>query len=101
LPGLIQFRKRLRDAADLQQLLREAPVDVMLYGHRHRNLATERLGARLFCTAPASVARGAFRQFDIETEATGWRVRQTLIERSAPGSFRTVETTEWQVSGRD
>jgi len=101
LPGLIQFRKRLRDAASLQQLLREEPVDVMLYGHRHKNLATERLGARVFCTAPASVARGAFRQFDIESEAGGWRVRQTLVERSAPGSFRTAETIDWRVSGRD
>ncbi len=100
LPGMIQFRKRLRDAPDLERLLSTAPVDLMLYGHRHRNLATERLGARVFCTAPASVHRGAFRQFDVETDEGGWRIRHALIVRGAPGRFDTLETSEWQVSGR-
>jgi 3',5'-cyclic AMP phosphodiesterase CpdA len=100
LPGMIQFRKRLRDAPGLERLLGTAPVDLMLYGHRHRNLAAERLGARLFCTAPASALSGAFRQFDIESDQHGWMIRHTLMARSGPGRFDTVETAEWRVSGR-
>jgi len=101
LPGMIKFRKRLRDAARLEAVLQAAPVDVMIYGHRHRNLATERLGARAYCTAPASAEAAAFRQFDIEADGNGCRLQHTLVERVASGRFEAHDSETWQVSGRD
>jgi 3',5'-cyclic AMP phosphodiesterase CpdA len=101
LPGMVQFRKRLRDARRLEQALGSDGVDVVFYGHRHRNLTTERLGARLFCTAPASAEAGAFRQLDIEPLTSGWQLEQSLVARAGAGRFEIVETTRWQVSGRD
>ncbi len=100
LPGMIQFRKRLRDAAHLEQALGPDGVDLIFYGHRHRNRATERLGARLFCTAPASAENGAFRQLDIESMPGGWQLEQNLVARAGSGRFETIETHRWQVSGR-
>ncbi len=100
LPGMVQFRKRLRDAHHLLQVLNPHPVDLVFYGHRHRNLTTERLGARLFCTAPASAAAGAFRQLDVEASAGGWQLEQSLVARAGKGCFETLETSRWQVSGR-
>lgn len=100
LPGMIQFRKRLRDAARLEAALKETPVDVMLYGHRHRNLVTERLGARAYCTAPASAEAGAFRQFDITADGAQHLIEQTLVERAGDGRFETRASESWQVSGR-
>ena len=100
LPGMIQFRKRLRDAHRLESVLREAPVDLMLYGHRHRNLMSERLGARAYCTAPASAEKGAFRQFDITPDGAAHRIEQTLVERVGKGRFAAGETESWRVSGR-
>ena len=100
LPGMIQFRKRLRDADRLERVLQDARVDVLLYGHRHRNLATERLGGRAYCTAPASAEAGAFRQFDIGVSGDGHRVTQTLVVRTGAGRFEILESESWQVSGR-
>jgi hypothetical protein len=98
---MIKFRKRLRDAARLETVLKEAPVDVVVYGHRHRNLAAERLGARAYCTAPASAEAGAFRQFDIEADGGGYRIQQTLVERVGSGRFEATDTESWLVSERD
>lgn len=100
LPGMIQYRKRLRDAARLEQVLANSPVHLMLYGHRHRSLTTERAGAKAYCTAPASAAAAAFRQFDIDPGADGFQIEQTLIGRIAPGTFETAEQESWRVSGR-
>lgn len=101
LPGMIQFRKRLRDAARLEAVLKEAPVDLMLYGHRHRNQTTERLAAKAYCTAPASAEAGAFRQFDIEGAGSNCTITQTLLQRVSSGRFEAAECDCWQVSGRD
>ena len=100
LPGMIKFRKRLRDADRLEAVLERTPVDLMIYGHRHRNQSSERLGARAYCTAPASAEAGAFRQFDIEATASGHRIEQTLVQRRAAGRFETTESEAWQVSAR-
>lgn len=100
LPGMIKFRKRLRDAPALERTLGANPVDLMLYGHHHRNLHTERLGAQIFCTASAATRDGTFRQFDITSDGSGWQVRHALVGRSAPGQFEALETSEWRVSGR-
>lgn len=101
LPGMIKFRKRLRDAARLEALLRASPVDLILYGHRHRNQSTERSDARLYCTAPASAAAGCFRQINIDRVGSEWRVSQELVQRVGEGSFETVEVSRWKVSVRD
>ncbi len=99
LPGMIQYRKRLRDAARLETVLADSPVDVLLYGHRHRNMASTANGTRAYCTAPASAVRGAFRQFDIERRDGGFQIEQTLVERVAAETFAVGEQESWQVSG--
>ena len=100
LPGMIQFRKRLRDAARLESVLNQSPVDVMLHGHRHRNQSSVRLGARTYCTAPASGEAAAFRQFDVTPVDGGHQLEQTLLERTALGTFDVSERESWQVSAR-
>ena len=100
LPGMIQFRKRLRDADRLEAVLQDMPVEVMLYGHRHRNLATARAGARAYCTAPASGEAAAFRQFDVEVADSACQIEQSLLVRVAVGTFEVAERDAWRVSGR-
>lgn len=98
LPGMIKFRKRLRDAACLEAVLAQCPADLILYGHRHRNESLESATTRMFCTAPASAAAGCFRQIDIDRVGDHWQVAQELVQRVAEGRFETVETSRWTVS---
>ena len=100
LPGMIRFRKRLRDAAGLERVLRAHPVDMVLYGHRHRNVSAGYPGTRTFCTAPASAEAGAFRQITIEQVDAGWQVEQELVQRAGEGRFEVAERLSWAVSGR-
>ncbi len=102
LPGMIGFRKRLRDAAALAGVLTEQPVDLVLHGHRHRNLSadTPAAGPRIFCTGPASSKDASFRVFDVAREGAGWRVEATLRQRTADG-FQVSEAERWMVSAPD
>ena len=102
LPDMISFRKRLRDAPALAEMLSREPVDVILHGHRHTNQSSERQGAKVYCTAPASAEAGSFRVFDLEPVASGWQVQMSLRQRSVDGqrlAFETVESADWVVSG--
>ncbi len=99
LPGMIQWRKRLTDAPALAEVLRRQPVDLVLHGHRHRNQRSEQLGARIFCTAPASAEQASFRAFEIAPEDDGWIVEMSRHER-ANGAFEVLETECWRVERR-
>ncbi|MEM8768756.1 MAG: metallophosphoesterase [Pseudomonadota bacterium] len=99
LPGMIQWRKRLTDAPALAELLERQPVDLVLHGHRHRNQRSERLGAKVFCTAPASAERASFRAFEIERDAEGWNVAMSRYERAEDG-FEIQESESWHARGR-
>jgi len=97
LPGMISYRKRLRDAHALEQVLNDHPANLILHGHRHRNQASERLGIPVFCTAPASAEAAGFRVFDLTREHGNWRVESSLRTR-APSGFESVGETSWSVS---
>ncbi|MGE0625189.1 MAG: metallophosphoesterase [Pseudomonadales bacterium] len=98
LPGMIAYRKRLRDAAALAALLERQPVHLILHGHRHRNQRSEKQGTRIYCTAPASAEAGSFRTFQIEREGGGWSVDAALTVRRGP-HFEAAESESWSVSG--
>jgi len=104
LPHMVQARKRLRDAVDLQTILKAQGADIVLHGHQHRNRLVTSGDLRVFCTAPASSEDACFRIFDIETAAEGARVTMELRQRTARGSsaggFETVETANWWISAR-
>ena len=85
LPGMIQPRKRLRDAAALQKVLDRRSVDLVLYGHQHRNRSADRGGMKLFCTAPASAEAASFRVFDLESSGTNVEVTASLRCRTEKG----------------
>ena len=97
LPHMIRFRKRLRDASALAALLEREPVQLLLHGHRHENQRHERLGAHVYCTAPASSETASFRTFDIERKPGGWSVSASLVERRE-ARFEATETEGWEVS---
>jgi 3',5'-cyclic AMP phosphodiesterase CpdA len=105
LPGMIKFRKRLRDAAALGSVLDSNRVNLVLHGHRHRNLSYSQESIRkfvsnaprVFCTAPASSEGASFRVFDVESEGEGWRVEATLRQRTSAG-FVVAESESWRVS---
>jgi 3',5'-cyclic AMP phosphodiesterase CpdA len=102
-PGMIKFRKRLRDAAALAEVLDRLPADLVLHGHQHRNLSARRGATRIFCTAPASAEAASFRVFDIHPEghARGGStsVHMTLFSRSGEGVFEAREEADWLVPG--
>lgn len=97
LPGMISFRKRLKDAADLAEVLARHPVDVVVHGHRHRNQKSERSGMRIFCTAPASAMAASLRLFDLTRTDEGLSVQASLITRG-PGGFAVRDLEAWSVS---
>ena len=98
LPGMIQPRKRLRDAGALQTMLEEQGVHLVVHGHRHRNERTEHRGTRIYGTAPASAVDASFRVFEIQRREDGWQVRAELVQRREDG-FRIAASEEWLVSG--
>lgn len=108
LPGMINFRKRLRDAPALGSVLDSNPVNLVLHGHRHRNLSYSQdsirkfagNAPRVFCTAPASSEGASFRVFDVESEGAGWRVEASLRQRTSSG-FIIADSESWLVSAPD
>jgi 3',5'-cyclic AMP phosphodiesterase CpdA len=98
LPHMISHRKRLRDADALRALIERQPVHLILHGHRHENRHSEQLGARIYCTAPASAEAGCFRSFRVTPENGGWTVDASLTRRQGD-HFETAESERWRVSG--
>jgi len=98
LPHMISRRKRLRDADALGALLEREPVHLILHGHRHENRRCEQLGARIYCTAPASAESGSFRTFRVEPDNGGWTIDASLSRRHGD-RFETAESERWRVSG--
>jgi 3',5'-cyclic AMP phosphodiesterase CpdA len=97
LPGLIGYRKRLRDAGRLAALLTPGRAHVILHGHRHLNQTSIHDRTRVFCTAPASAERAAFRVLEVTGAAAGWQLSMSRHERTASG-FEIGERLDWQVS---
>lgn len=97
LPGMINFRKRLRDAHELEKLLGRQLVDVVVHGHGHRNRTLTVHGIRVCAVNSASYEDGSYRQFDIERDADGWELRMQLFSRSGNG-FRIREEDVWRLS---
>jgi 3',5'-cyclic AMP phosphodiesterase CpdA len=71
--GMIGFRKRLRDANALEQLLSRQDLDVIVHGHDHTDRSEHRVGVRVFGTGSASYQQGSFRCFDIQPAADAWQ----------------------------
>lgn len=98
LPDMIRYRKRLRDAGALEALLLREGVHLVLHGHRHENRRCDGVGARIYCTAPASAEAASFRTFQVERDGDGWSVAASLRQRRR-GRFEETETECWRVSG--
>jgi len=106
LPEMTSRRKGLRDAAALATLLERRGAELILHGHVHRN--SERVGpggVRIFGTASASAnpAAGAkngaaYRVFDVEREAAGWRVAMRLMGVAADGAVTRLDEQAWTVA---
>lgn len=99
LPGMIGFRKRLRDAPELERQLSDRPVDIILHGHGHHDRTEVRGDLKIFGVSSASYQRGGFRCFDFTETATGWQVVMQLFRRGEAG-FSCVEETGWEISRR-
>ena len=95
-PGMIIFRKRLRDGRALEQLVMRGELDLIVHGHDHSDRAEERAGVRVFGTGSASYQHGSYRCFDIERAGVGWRVDMTLFRRNDAGEFEAVVQQGWQ-----
>jgi len=105
LPGMTSRRKGLRDAAALQALLHRRGAELILHGHVHRNAEREGPGgARIFGTASASAdtAAGAgdgaaYRVFDIDRDAAGWRLAMRLMGVAPDGTLTCLDEQRWGV----
>ncbi len=97
LPGMIGWRKRLRDAPALSRLLERAPVELILHGHRHRDGVALSGATRVLATAPASARQGSLRVIDVDPAEGGWAVRVFRRQRAETG-FETLEQADWLVS---
>jgi 3',5'-cyclic AMP phosphodiesterase CpdA len=98
LPGMIGFRKRLRDAPALQQLLAAHPVDLVLHGHGHHDRTQQCGDMRVYGVGSASYQQASYRCFDIEPGSSGWQVRMRLFRNeSGNEAFHCVEESSWQI----
>jgi 3',5'-cyclic AMP phosphodiesterase CpdA len=95
-PGMISFRKRLRDAGALEQLVARQDLDVIVHGHDHTDRAELRAGVRVFGTGSASYQQGSFRRFDIGSVGDSWQIDMSLYCRDSSGDFQPVTQTDWQ-----
>lgn len=96
LPGMIGFRKRLRDAPQLERALSARPVDIIVHGHGHHDRSCVRGGLKIFGVSSASYQRGSFRCFDLVEEAAGWQVTMQLMRRGED-TFHCVEEDSWKI----
>jgi 3',5'-cyclic AMP phosphodiesterase CpdA len=80
LPGMTSRRKGLRDAGQLESILRQSRPNLVLYGHLHCNREHLLENSRIYCTASASSSKNAsYRVFDLEQNEQGWRCRMRLM----------------------
>lgn len=96
-PGMISFRKRLRDAGRLAAIACSDNVDVILHGHDHTDREALHQGVRIFGTGSASYQRGSFRCFDIEAADKGWTLEMNLFRRQESGEYVSEQQQSWQV----
>ena len=96
-PGMISFRKRLRDADRLAAVTSSDNVDVILHGHDHTDREALHQGIRVFGSSSASYQRGSFRRFDIEPAEQGWNIKMDLFRRQDDGEVVSVQEQRWQV----
>ncbi len=100
LPGMASKRKALRDAGDLQHIIKEQQPDLVLYGHIHCNRQQQHGEIRSFCTASASsINNASYRVFDVEKMAQGWRCHMRLMSLNknagAGASFTVAGELSW------
>ncbi len=102
LTGLCPARKALRDTGALESLLARHRVEVVLYGHIHRNRDT-RFGAhtRVLATASASNisqhGRASYRVLDIGAAAHQWQVEAVLKTLAEGGGHAAeVDRAQWR-----
>lgn len=98
LPGIIYRRKALRDAGELEGIIRRKKPHLVLYGHIHCNREDHLADTRIYCTASASDAESAsYRIFDIEQADPGWHCRMRLVTLQDK-AFRPAAGASWQAT---
>ena len=100
LPGMIDARKALSDAASLEAVLQKHPVNLVLHGHNHRNSKAAIGTTRIFSTNSASSVienrPACYRVFTVERAADGWSVDMQL-KKLAPDDKNpiVIESESW------
>lgn len=100
LPGMTRWRKALRDAAQLQQIIEQQAPDLVLYGHIHCNREHVLGNTRIYCTASASSVHDAsYRVFDLQAQEQGWTCEMRLMTLDngldSSESFKLANSSCW------
>ena len=96
LPGITYRRKALRDAGELEEIIRLKKPHLVLYGHIHCNREDHLADTRVYCTASASDADNAsYRIFDLQQTDSGWHCRMRLMAFQEK-QFRPAADASWQ-----
>jgi len=107
-PGVCKRRKALADDRELSELLAEHGAAMVLHGHLHHNReygieTRDGNSVPVFCTASASAAgrqgAAAARVFDIESDASGYRINMRLEALDGCDRAHTIEKRQWQSAG--
>ena len=107
LPGLEHWRKRLTDAAELVEILRDGGAELVIHGHGHRSLANSldsRDGEIPVLAVPSASALGqhgpasAWHLYEVSRRDEGWTlVQRPRHYRRESGEFAAGEPREWRL----
>ena len=102
LPGMTHSRKALRDARDLEEVLKKHPPALIFHGHLHHNRELQWGNSRIYCTtAASSCADASYRVIDIDESEGYWNLTMTLksisIESETGPEFVVVDQQCWEL----
>ncbi|MEM7399512.1 MAG: metallophosphoesterase [Pseudomonadota bacterium] len=101
LPGQANWRRGLRDAADVRDVLREHGAELVLHGHNHEQSVHELetvSGPAIVVGVPSAseavdgrMPAARYNEYAIERAGNGWRVEMTGRAATAAGQVRECE----------
>ncbi|MEM9591924.1 MAG: metallophosphoesterase, partial [Pseudomonadota bacterium] len=101
LPGQANWRRGLRDAAEVRDVLREHGAELVLHGHNHEQSVHELetvSGPAIVVGVPSAseavdgrMPAARYNEYAIERAGNGWRVEMTGRAATAAGQVRECE----------
>ena len=101
LPGQASWRRALRDATEVQEILREHGAELVLHGHNHVQSVLELetvSGPAIVVGVPSAseavdgrIPAARYNQYAIERSGNGWHVEMTGRAATATGNVRDCE----------